>query len=398
MNTHYQSLLVLSLSFFLLQNSFAQTDEKSIRDKVLYEITTENEKKTSELEKQISDLNRSIVEIDSLLQVPQNSQKQTIKKLRKRVEFLELKEEAEKKKELEIYKFNFQTAVINLVSMEKEIKPLELFAASQDFYAELNSTANPTKYSGFSVWYSKFKVYLNDTKKQDAFLNIATNILDKAGDFSKEFGITGTVSDILFSSVSMFIQSLGGKKKKKIREESEKMFRLIMTLSQFSTDKNLIENEWDEIEKQLTELKELQDTTLNKTLNFLGISKSDFTSYYINETNAIQSLNYLNQIKNVAGEKVAKRRKTKADIWKDEIFLEMNTVQSLKIRFGQTTTSIDSNIQRYKGLITKYKTDDNIGNKISGLESKLTRLDNAFDDNFRPQKYVSDAIRMYKIH
>jgi hypothetical protein len=281
--------------------------------------------------------------------------------------------------------------------MEREIKPLELFTASREFYGQLNEVSNPMMYPGFNEWFTVFKKYLDDNKNKDAVLKVTSKILATAGNFTKDLGITGTVSECLLLSVGKFIEFLGGgTRNKDLRDKSMKMFQLSMTLSQYTADKNLIEDEWEDINTQLDELKILQDTTLREVLNYIGISKEDINRKFIGETNSILTLNYLNVIKDLSGRKVEKERNQNVENWKDKLYLDMETVQSLKIRFGQTTTHIHGNIVRYKGLIKKYKDNEDIGAKVTSLEDKLGRMSNAFEATFNPQKYISDAVKMYR--
>jgi hypothetical protein len=377
--------------------SHGQTDEASLREKVLSDITKESETKSKELEEKIIFLDRKIKDIDATLSKP-NTDEGIIDKLKERVRTLEEKEDAQKKKELAVYQANYQTAVINLVSMEREIKPLELFFASQEFYSQLNQISNPMEYPDFSRWYAEFKTYLETNRRSDAVLDVTSRLLTTAGDFSRGFGITGALSESLFLSMGKFVESFSGKNKKDLRDKSLRMFQLTMTLSQYTTDKNFIENDWDDINKQLEELKSLQESTLNETLKYIGIARSDFESNFIAETNAIKTLDYLNKVKNLAGEKVMLERGSNGDGWKDKIYVDMQTVQSLKIRFGQTTTRLHSNIRKYDDLVKKYKNDEFLGARVYGLETKLIKLSDTFDKTFNPQKYISDAVKMYKIY
>ncbi|GAA0194214.1 hypothetical protein GCM10009122_57510 [Fulvivirga kasyanovii] len=376
--------------------TFCQTGEASIRNKVLEDIVKESSDTNSKLEKKIGELDQKIKDIDDAL-LSSKSEEETISKLRERIKILEEKEQAQRNQELSIYTANYQTAVINLVSMEKEIRPLELFAASRDFYDELNEVSNPMSYDGYKDWFTIFKKFVNEKKDKDATLEVTSKILNTVGDFTGSIGITGALSECLFDSIGKFIESLGSRDKK-LRKQSVEMFNLTMILSQYANDKNLIESEWSTIETELSELKEVQKKNIAETLKSLSIDKNDFDQKFLQETNAIKSLNYLNKIKDLAKGKVESERKNNIDSWKDNIYLDMQTVQSLKIRFGQNTTHIFSNLKKYQDLVNKYKKDTSIGVKVISLEGKLSRLEKAFDQTFNPQKYISDASRMYKIY
>lgn len=391
--------LILSGIFTLAVTTlFSQPDTIVLPNQVLTEIAIEGIEKSKEFDKTIRNLDARLLEIDSILYSSNSDNGKIIEQLQERIMILEQRESTHREKEVYLYVENYQTAVVNLIGMELDLKPLVLFTASKDFYNQLNTMSNPTTYEGFDTWFKVFKDFIEREKEKDAILQITSKVLNTAGEFASAAGITGVISDCLLSSVSKFIESLGGGRNSKLRKQSIEMLELIMTLSQYTTDKNLVENEWVKIEKELDELAFLQQEIISETFKLLNISKDEFDARYVSETNSDKRYAYVTEIRNEVKKKVHQDWKDDKEPWRDHLYNSMLTIQSLKIRFGQTTSHILAYIQGYKDLVNKYKYDKYLGPKISNLETKLFTLEGAFKDTFNPQKYISDAHRMYKVH
>ncbi len=369
-------------------------DESSIREKVLIDIEEETDKRAKELEEKIASLDLEIQKIDEALRNSESSE-EIMDKLKERVSKLEAIQMAQKQQELNIYDNNFQAAVINLVSMERELRPLILFNNSKDFFSYLSDISNPTSYPGYQAWFTTFKNYVEKNKGSDAVLSVTSKLLETAGSISGGISLVGPISEGLFLSMDKFINSFG-KKKKDLREKGQEMFELTMLLSQYTVDKSMVETGWETINAELEGLQELQASTLTELFTELNIDKFDFQENYINETNALKRIDYLKSIQEKIIQKVASEQRQNQDGWKDKIYFHMTTVQSLKIRFGNITFKIKENIRKYEELIQKYKNDELIGERIEILEDKLGNLNSSFDSAFNPQKYVDDAVRMYK--
>jgi hypothetical protein len=73
----------------------------------------------------------------------------------------------------------------------------------------------------------------------------------------------------------------------------------------------------------------------------------------------------------------------------------MVTVQNLKIRFGTLTFRILENLDKYKGLIKKYKQDEYLKDKVDQLDLKLNLVRNSFESTFNPQDYIKASNEMY---
>ncbi|QDH79774.1 hypothetical protein FKX85_12325 [Echinicola soli] len=381
--------------------AFGQTDsmkvslEQSLKQSLLKSIEVKTDSLDDQLGTKLTDLDERIQLLDKSLSQT-SSEAQKIEKLIERVKLIEDFQQAEKDAELNIYQGNYQSAIINLVSMERELRPLILFSAARNFFQTLNAIGNPTQYPGFNNWYNGFKTYVEENKKENPSLSVVSNLVSLTGDLSAGTPIFGTFSQALFMGMSNYIDNLG-KRDKKLKEQSQQMFELVAELGAYTNDKNLIETEWEAIDTELEELKELYAQNLDKNLKILGIDKKEFERSYSNENDANQRYEYLNELTNIIAKRVKTEREVNAKNWKNTFYNEMAEIQSLKIRFGGITFRISENISKYNGLIEKYKEAKHIGPRMNDLETKLNNLKSAFDTAFNPLEYINAANKMYKV-
>ena len=371
-------------------------NDKDVRESALFQIEMEREESNEELTEMISELDERIKTLDRSLQRERDADKK-VNSLVERVRTLEAIQNAVSQKELNVYQRNYQSALINLVSMERELKPLILFNTSREFFTSLTDVSNPTRYPGYQKWFNTFKTYVSDNKGRNPGLTVLNNLLTITGDLSQGAPLTGPFTQVLFSGMSQFIDNLGSRQRK-LKEESEEMFQLTVTLSQFTHEQTMIENEWDEISKELEELKKLHEESLNQNFSKLNIDKARFTQRFTMESDAKKRLDYLNNLAKKAEKDVQDRKASNPERWKEGYYYEMAVVQSLKIRFGNITFRIKENIQKYYELLEKYEEDPLIKARIIGLKSKLIQMDDAFDKTFNPSEYIDSATKMYVVY
>jgi hypothetical protein len=369
--------------------------DKYLKNKVLRDIQENLNKKTVALDSTISQLDKKVLSLDNSIKAT-NKASVKVDKLLERVKALEEIQSTIQENELNVYQANYQSAIINLVSMEREIKPLILFNSTKSFFGTLSETANPTSYPGYKKWYKKFYGFVQQEKSKDARLSVLNNLLSLTGNLANGTPLSGPITQSFFSGISIFINSLG-RNEKELRTESEKMFLLTVKLSQFTHDKDMIEDEWASITQELQALQSYYDKILTLNFELLGISKSEFEYRFSKESDAKKRYDYLTFLKQNVADQVAKQKAKNPTEWKEKIYYQLMDVQALKLRFGNITFKISENITRYNTLITKYKNDDQIGSKVSALETKLTDLKSTFDRAFDPAEYINSATRMYKV-
>lgn len=392
-------VLVLMVSFIAKaqQDSVSLSLEQSLKNSLLKSIEQKTDSLNNELGTKLFDLDTKIQLLDKSLEQTSNEQL-LAEKLVERVKLIEDFQQAERESELNVFKGNYQSAIINLVSMERELKPLILFNTTRDFFTTLKSVSNPTSYPGFNDWYSGFKSYVNENKETSATLGVVSNLMSLTGDLSAGTPIFGTFSQALFMGMSNYVDNLGGKKNADLKRESQKMFELVTELGQFTSDMNLVETEWEAIDVELEELKKLYEQNLAKNLKILDVKKVDFDDRYTQENDANKRYQYLNELTEIISTRVSKEKDDNPKNWKNTFYYEMTEIQSLKVRFGTITFRISENINKYTDLIEKYKTSQQIGPKMADLEYKLNNLKNSFDKTFSPLDYINSATKMYKVY
>ena len=405
---HYRAwMFIICMSIYPLfsQDALTETDslvssevdnDQEVKEKILDQIDKERNEYSQILSQKISDLDDRIKEIDASLEKEINT-KRRIEGLVERVQTLEVIQQALQQKELNLYQRNYQSAVINLVSMERELKPLMLFNSSREFFTSLTDVSNPMNYQGYKGWFNYFKKYVSENKTKDPSLSVLNNLITLTGDLAKGAPLTGPFTQVLFSGMSSFIESMGSRRRE-LKEKSVEMFELTMVLSQFTHDQQLIENEWDAINAELEELKKLHDQTLNENFSMLDIPKAEFKQMFTMQNDANKRLVYLNQLAKVVEAQVSRRKAADPDGWKEQYYYQMNVIQSLKVRFGTITFRIKENIAKYDELLKKYKENKHLKTKVADLEVKLNQMNDAFDQTFNPKDYIDSATKMYIVN
>lgn len=372
------------------------SSDKNIRNKVLSDIQDNLDKKTKFIDQTLSKLDHKVDSLDQEIAASRDARDKA-DKLLQRVQALEKKQQAIEENELYVYQANYQSAIINLVSMDKEIKPLVLFNASKSFFSTLNETANPMHYPGYQEWYKKFYEYIQREKEHEASLAVLSEMVQVTGNLSSVTPVAGPISQAFFLGINSYINSLGSKKRE-LREQSQKMFLLTAKLSQFNYDKDLVEQQWDIVTKELEKLQVHYDTILNQNLSFLKVPREEYTGRFNRETDAEKRYQFLTELRKDAAALVKDRKTADVKNWKQPIYYELMDVQSLKLRFGDLTFDIRGILAKYNELIFKYRNDPEIGLKVQALEVKLNALNDTFDSAFDPNDYINSATRMYLVN
>jgi hypothetical protein len=387
---------ILILLTLLPLASLGQTieDNKSVTTLVLSELNRERLLQRENLDFRIKEMDSKINHLDESIKNT-NSSSEKVEKLLERVQILEEKQSELDKNIVSVYKYNYSSAVLNLASMEREIKPLNLFNSSREFYTTLDKVSNPMNYEGYTDWFKNFEKYIEDNKGSEAKLAALSNIMQVTGNLAEGTPFTGMFAGSLFNGIGLFINSLG-RRDRELREKSLKMFKLTTLVSQFTHDKDLIETEWNAITKSLDELKEIQHNAMEENIvKILGINRIDFKKYFTDETDAKKRTQYILDISKIAEDKIAEEKNKNPENWKQDYYNQMVAVQNLKIRFGTITFRIMENLDKYKLLINKYKNDELLKDRIAQLDSKLISVRNSFESTFNPQDYIKASTEMY---
>jgi hypothetical protein len=375
--------------------SAQEQSEKEIKQQVLTTIQTQLETTSSAVDQRVLVLDQRIQTLDNRIATT-NSSIEKVTALNERVKVLEDKQKAFEETNLAVYKANYQSAIINLVSMDREIRPLVLFNQSQDFFTALNQTCNPLNYRDYADWFKKYKEFIERKKASSATLNVVSNLINLSEDLTKGNPLSGPITSTLFTSIGEFIGTLG-RRNQELIDQSNSMFLLTMKVAQFTNDKDLIESEGEIINKELTELRSLYDEILKRNLGILGISWNQYNANYSSNPDGIQRLRFLNELAAKSSDYIARSHTANEAEWRSKVYQEMQEVQSIKIRFGTATFKIKENILRFGGLFEKYENDVTIGTNVASLSTKLNSLASSFESTFQPLEYIKSATRMYKV-
>jgi hypothetical protein len=370
-------------------------NDKQLKDKVLGEIQVTFDRRTKAMDSTVSRLDEKVNDLDKSILETKDA-KEKADKLVLRVQALEDRQKAIDQNDLYIFQANYQSAIVNLVSMEREIKPLVLFNSTKTFFDQLGQASNPMNYPGYKDFYTQFNKYMENNKAEETTLGVASNVLSSFGSETEGVPVTGPMTYALFSGMSSYMGSLSNKHKD-LREESEKMLILTIKVSQFDYDQGIIENEWASIEAELDNLQKLYAQDLAQDLATLKIDPKDFNANFSGQSDAESRYQYLTQMRQSAADVAAAEKEKNPKDWKQKIYYQMMDVQSLKLRFGQITFRISENISRYENLFDKYKSDPQIGPEIANLQAKLNDLKETFDKAFDPLDYISSTTKMYKV-
>jgi hypothetical protein len=209
--------------------------------------------------------------------------------------------------------------------------------------------------------------------------------------------IAGPVFQAFFIGINSYIGQLSTRRKAE-REMSQKMFLLTAKLSQFDYDKDLVEQQWEIVTKELEKLQIHYDTILNQNLALLNMKAAEYQRRYDRETDADKRYEFLTELRKRASALVTDRKAADVKNWKQPIYYQLMDVQSLKLRFGDITFDIRGILSKYNELIAKYRKDPEIGLKVQELEVKLNALNDTFDQAFDPTEYINSATRMYLVN
>ena len=394
--------ILILFGIALMHPSSAQTSDttlatdKNIRNKVLSDIQDNLDKKTKSIDQTLSRLDNKVDSLDVEI-VASRDARDKVDKLLQRVQALEQKQQAIEENELYVYQANYQSAIINLVSMDKEIKPLLLFNSAKSFFSTLSETADPMKYPGYQEWYKGFYNYIEKVKDKDPAMSVLADMVTISGNITSATPIAGPVFQALFIGINDYVNTQAGRRKE-LKEQSMKMFLLTAKLGEFNYDKDLIEQQWEIVTNDLEKLQIHYDTILNQNLALLQVKPGEYQQRFSKQTDAEQRYQFLTELRKKASSLVTARKAADIKNWKQPIYYELMDVQSLKLRFGELTFEIRGIMSRYNELVLKYKNDPEIGLKVQELGVKLDAMSDTFDGAFDPTEYINSTTRMYLVN
>jgi len=295
---------------------------------------------------------------------------------------------------------NGQLAFTELLSIQRDIQPADLFIKSQTFFNQLGNIANLRQYNSFASWKNEFERWHSSQRNPDPMTDLLTNSLSLISNPANSIPLFGSFVQTVFTGVSSIFPKLGGRNRV-LANKTPAMLNLLTALSQFEDQKSIIDHEWKLINQELEQLQIENARLLEEQMAFFGISMEDYRSRYLNATLNIQRENFMNDCRRIISNKFTSLDAVPATRgqWMGQVQIFMHKVQSLRLRFGQLTTRMLSNIERYENLITIYSNNQHFPSefttKVTGLGNLLKSVRDTFSSSFNPAKYIEDSAVMF---
>lgn len=386
----------LTLSIASTFGLYAQTDTKiSVSDN----IKTERDNELNGIKNKLQENDIEIKRLQDRLSESKNTQVKIVsldglqQKLDERIKALET---ASKRKA----NYNGQLALIELLSVQRDLQPAQLFTSSQTFFTQLGNISNLQNYPSFTNWKTEYENWYVKQDKEDQMLQLINNSINLVGNVANKVPLYGSIVQTATSGISSLVSSFSNRYKE-LKKKTPEMLRLINATSQFENQKSIIDHEWLQINKELSQLQTENDKLLKEQLSFYGIDYTQYNLEYLNATLDTER----DRFKNICRTAINNKLTTlDADIqtsnkWLGKVETYMYKVQSLRIRFGSLTNRMLSNIDRYEQLINLYsdntKFPQELTDKIKGLGETLSSVKKNFSTTFKPEKYIEDSAVMY---
>ncbi len=295
---------------------------------------------------------------------------------------------------------NGQLAFTELLSIQRDIQPVDLFLTSQTFFTQLGNIGKIQQYNGFTTWKSEYDKWYKKHGTEDPLVNVLNTSINLISTATSAVPLYGTMVNTAISGVSSLVMSLG-KKEKDLYDRTPQMLLLLNVTSQFEQQKSIIDHEWTLINKELEQLQKENTELLQEQMTYYGISMDRYQSRYLKATLDSDRESFKNDCRKVISDKISgldKNQSSKGK-WLGQVETYMYKVQSLRLRFGQLTMRMMANIEQYQNLITVYsdatKFPAEFTSKINNLNNPLNSLKNKFNSSFNPARYIEDSAVMY---
>lgn len=384
--------LLLFFTILLYSSISIGQENKSISDQIKIERDNELNKLSNELEENDRIIDSLHLKLSTVtgntskvknLEILQNALEKRLKKL-------------EEKPKTEI-RLNGQLAFTELLSVQRDIKPADLFVKSQTFFNNLSGISNVKKYDTYNNWKIEYDKWYQRKKESGNVISLINNSINIVSDITNKVPLYGSISQTITSGLTSIINGLG-KKDKALKNQSPQMIELLNMIGQFEQQKSIIDYEWKIINQELEQLKKENLILLQEQLEYYNLSYSGFIEDYIKETTDRGRDKYKEKCRKAVNKKIEEFESKKNQTWLRDIKTYMYKVQSIRLRFGQLTNRMLSNIDSYQNLIEIYnksKYPSEFTNKVSNLSSSLNAVRTTFYDSFIPVDYIEDSATMY---
>ena len=297
-------------------------------------------------------------------------------------------------------KYNGQLAFTELLSLQRDLQPARLFSNSQSFFTQIGSISNLQKYASFSSWKTEYDNWYQSQKKSDQMLQLLNGSIGLISDVSNKIPLYGSIVQTVSSGISSAITNFGGKFQN-LKDKTPSMLKLLNAVSQFENQKAIIDHEWEQINKELNQLQIENELLLKDQFKYYGINYDDYKSNYLDATLDSDRDKFKNECRITINEKLnaldndpnTKRK------WLGQVEIYMYKVQSLRIRFGNLTNRMLTNMDKYENLIELFSDDTKfpreLTTSIKETGKSLNVVKKSISETFKPEKYIEDSAIMY---
>jgi len=108
---------------------------------------------------------------------------------------------------------NGQLAFTELLSIQRDIQPVELFLTSQSFFDQLGSVGQIQQYKSFASWKGEFDKWYEKDGKSDGMVGVLQSSLNLISSASAAVPLYGTMVNTAVSGVTTLMSTLGKKEK-----------------------------------------------------------------------------------------------------------------------------------------------------------------------------------------
>ncbi|RYZ24078.1 MAG: hypothetical protein EOO10_20660 [Chitinophagaceae bacterium] len=300
--------------------------------------------------------------------------------------------------------YNGQLAFMELLSIQRDIQPANLFSSSQAFFEQLGSVSRLQSYSDFTAWKTQFDTWYQG-KTSDAsapFVSYVNNALSFVSRGAQQIPLYGSFVNTAISGIGTLFASFGnGKKDKDLVAKTPQVLNLLNALSQFEQQKAILDHEWELINVDLAHLQDENKRLIAEQLVYFGLDSNTYKREYLKNTLDSKRESYKNSCREQIKEKLLSldANKTTKNEWRGEIETFMYKVQSLRTRFGVLTSKMLTNIDRYNDLISYFAKQPDFPaqftENVRNLNTLLNNVRSNFVATFNPARYIEDSAVMY---
>lgn len=358
---------------FELNNLNAQLRANEENIKALTEKLARSQSSETNEKQQVEDLKKLQFELDNRIKILEEAPKIEVKR-------------------------NGQIAFTELLSIQRDLMPATLFQSSLIFSKNISDVTNLQNYDEFKKWNKEYNSWYSKQDKRDQILNLVSNSINLISDATRSVPLYGSVAQTATSGLLSIINN--SKLSSELRSTTPEMINLLNAVGQFESMKSIIDHEWVLINEELKQLSFENKKLLDEQLDYYQIDTKLYDQYlktsldYQRDEIKIKCKDLIDKkLSLFESDELTKRQ------WQGNVKIYMFRVQSLRLRFGQLTMRMLSNINQYEKLVETFSVSSKFPSsftyKIQNIGENLEALRANFNGTFRPEQYLNDTPVMY---